>query len=69
MDIDTILAHLDVDGWPGREEVSLVRQRMSLTMTVPKNQWHDGNRTLDEPGTVECYTLPDEGIMVVDFDA
>lgn len=58
---------LDLQGAPKGYSPSLVRQRRSLTMTVPKRAWEDANRSLDDPGTVDAYWFEDSEMLLVDL--
>lgn len=49
------------------EDISLIRQRRSLTMTLPADSWQAEDRTLSEPGTVDAVWLADAGWLLVNM--
>jgi len=68
MNIDTVLSNLDLGGLPVHDDVQLVRQRQSLTMTVFADAWRSAGHTLDEPGSVHAYWFEDDDILIVDLN-
>lgn len=62
-----LLNHLRGDEIPCRERMALTRRRRSLSLTVPKDAWRE-HRSLEDPGSVDAYYLPDSGLMVVDLN-
>jgi hypothetical protein len=65
MDLDTLLADLGLEGVPYRTEVSLIKQRQSLTMTVPSEARKEAGCSLDEPGTADVLWWGDEDVLLV----
>lgn len=68
MDIQDVLDELDLDGLPYKDDVSLVKQRQSLTMTVFADAWRDAGHTLSNPGTVQVYWFEGSDMLLVDLN-
>jgi hypothetical protein len=67
MDVDTLLSDLNLDGFPYRDEMSLIKNDRSLRMTVPNDAWENAGRELDNPGEVDLFWFKDDDILIVDL--
>jgi len=54
-------------GMPVRREMTLSKNRYSLYVTIMKEAWEDAGIDPDEPGAVDQYYYPDEGVVVLDM--
>jgi len=68
MDREEIILALGAGGVPYRDTISLQPNRESIRMTVPKCFWEKNGRSVEEPGEVEVFHYPDEGLLLVDFN-
>lgn len=50
------------------DEMSLIPQRSSLTMTIMADAWKDANIDLNDPGTADQYYYRDEGVVLIDLE-
>jgi hypothetical protein len=64
-----IIDGLRESGMPEKDEMSLQRQRKSLYCTIMASAWQDAGESLDNPGVVKQYYYPEDGVLVLEFDA
>lgn len=54
-DMNDLLSEFDETRLPRKYTLDLIRQRRSLTVTLPADSWRDAGHELDDPQSVDAF--------------